>query len=89
MQSRYTMHVKPTQRDYSTRMVLVPYRQLSPEALAGVIEEFVSRDGTELTDVNTKIAQVRTQIEEGRAVITFDPESGTCNVLPAEHMRNR
>ncbi|MEE4114316.1 MAG: YheU family protein, partial [Desulfobacteraceae bacterium] len=28
-------------------MLVIPHRQLSPEALAGLIEEFVTRDGTD------------------------------------------
>ena len=39
----------------------VPYDQLSPEALQGVIEEFVTRDGTDYGEIEvsleTKISQ--------------------------------
>jgi len=64
--------------------VIVPYRDLSPEALDAVIEEFVTRDGTELTDAQAKIEQVKRQLEKGRVVITFDVETRTCNIAPAE-----
>jgi uncharacterized protein YheU (UPF0270 family) len=69
-------------------MIIVPHTQLSPQALTGLIEEFVSRDGTELTDADAKIAQVRAHIESGRAVITYDEETGTCNVVSADHLHS-
>ncbi|MBW2654812.1 MAG: YheU family protein [Deltaproteobacteria bacterium] len=31
--------------------IKIPYNQLSPEALQGVIEEFVTRDGTDYGEV--------------------------------------
>jgi len=34
--------------------VKVPYNQLSPEALQGVIEEFVTRDGTDYGEIEIK-----------------------------------
>lgn len=65
--------------------VKIPYDQLSPEALRGVIEEFVTRDGTDYGEteipLETKIAQVLRQVRSGNAVIVFDPESETCNIL--------
>lgn len=63
----------------------IQYDQLSPEALQGVIEEFVTRDGTDYGEVEvpleTKIAQVLSQLKSGKAVIVFDQESETCTIL--------
>lgn len=68
--------------------VKVPYDQLSPEALHGVIEEFVTRDGTDYGEkeipVETKIAQVLEQIKSGKAVIVFDQKSETCTILRSD-----
>lgn len=65
--------------------VKIAHSQLSPQALNGVIEEFVTRDGTDYGEhevpVGTKIAQILTQLKAGKAVIVFDPESETCNIL--------
>ena len=56
--------------------IKIPYNQLSPEALNGVIEEFVTLDGTDYGEVEvsleTKISQVHTQLKSGKAVIVFD-----------------
>jgi len=65
--------------------VKIPYDQLSPEALHGVIEEFVTRDGTDYgeveTPLDTKISQVLGQLKSGKAVIVFDQKSETCTIL--------
>ena len=67
------------------KAVKIPYDQLSLEALHGVIEEFVTRDGTDYGEVEvpleTKIAQVMAQIRSGKAVIVFDQETESCTVL--------
>jgi uncharacterized protein YheU (UPF0270 family) len=67
----------------------IPYDQLSPEALHGVIEEFVTRDGTDYGEVEipleTKIAQVFAQIKSGKAVIVFDQRSETCTILNSDN----
>jgi len=63
----------------------IPYHELSPEALHGVVEEFVTRDGTDYGEIEvpleTKIAQVLTQLREGKAVIVFDPGTETTTIL--------
>lgn len=68
--------------------VKIPYDQLSPEALQGVIEEFVTRDGTDYGEIEipleTKVAQVLTQLKSGKAVIVFDQETETCNILRSD-----
>jgi len=69
------------------KAVKVPYDQLSPEALDGVVEEFVTRDGTDYGEsevsLETKMNQVMNQLRTGDAVIVFDQESETCNIFRA------
>jgi len=65
--------------------IIIPYDQLSIEALQGVIEEFVTRDGTDYGEIEVsleiKISQVLEQIKSGKAVIAFDQETETCTIL--------
>ena len=67
--------------------VEIPYEQLSPEALRGLIEEFVTRDGTDYgaaeRSLESKIAQVRGLLARGEARVVFDPETGTANIVVA------
>ena len=62
----------------------IPYSELSEEALLGIIQEFVLREGTDYghADVSfqTKIEQVKAQLKNGQIKLTFDPESETCNL---------
>lgn len=66
----------------------IPHGLLSPEALQGVIESVVLREGTDYGEVELtfeqKVAQLRNAVERGEARIMFDPVTGTVTVLPAE-----
>lgn len=66
----------------------IPYDQLSPEALQGVVEEFVTRDGTDYGEVEvpleTKVAQVMNQLKSGKAVIVFDQKTETCTIMRSD-----
>lgn len=60
---------------------------LSPEALRGLVEEFVTRDGTDYGAVERsleeKVADVLRQIGSGDVRIVFDRESERVNLVPA------
>jgi len=65
--------------------MIVPYQQLSPEALQGLIEAFIAREGTDYGEVECsladKVAQVMVQLRSGEVVIAFDESSETVNIL--------
>ena len=65
--------------------IKIPLDNLSPDTLHGVILDFVSRDGTDYgkTDVSleTKISQVKRQLESGLAVLLYDDETRSCNIF--------
>ena len=62
----------------------IPSTLLSPAALRAVVEEFVTRDGTDHSSVEQRIEKVMRQLEEGRVELHFDVETQTCNILPVE-----
>ena len=64
--------------------MIIPHRQLSADALAGVIEEYVTRDGTELSDADAKRVSVLAALDRGDLVLVFDTESESCNILPVD-----
>ena len=64
----------------SMRGIKIPPDQLEPETLRGVIEEFVTRDGTNLAEAQTKIRQVRAALDRGTVELWFDARSRTCNI---------
>jgi len=67
--------------------MIVSWQSLSTGALTGLIEEFVSREGTEYgaVDVNlqTKVKQILVQLERGEVCIDFDIETQSATILPA------
>ena len=66
--------------------VLIPHDQLSPEALQGLIEEFVTRNGTDNGDTRTtlekNVKMVMGQLNRGEAVILYDHITQTANIVP-------
>jgi len=63
--------------------LIVPHRKLSAEALAAVVEEYVTRDGTELTEAGFKTASVVELLDQGELVLVYDSESDSCNIVSA------
>ena len=67
---------------------VVPYRALSPEALRGVVEEFVTRDSTDYGDawvsLEDKVQQVVARLRRGEAVLLFEPDTGRTHIVAAE-----
>ncbi|MCP4002632.1 MAG: YheU family protein [bacterium] len=55
--------------------------RLSPEALHGIIEEFVTRDGTDMVEGETKVREVLDLLERGEVEIWFDETTRTCNIV--------
>ncbi len=70
--------------------MIIPHRELSPEALQGIIEDFVTRDGTDYgeteTPLATKVAQVRTQLDKGLYAIVYDLELESIMIVPKEQL---
>jgi uncharacterized protein YheU (UPF0270 family) len=62
----------------------LPVAQLSEDALLGVIEEYITREGTdygaEERTLEQKVDQVRRQLSSGRAVINYDPVTESCSI---------
>ena len=65
----------------------IPVNKLSHKALRGVIEEFISRNGTDYGEVEaspeTNFKQTKHKLETGSAVLIFDDETATTNIFLA------
>lgn len=76
-----------------TEPLVIPATELSESALRGVIESFVLREGTEYGEqdvpIDTKVAQVRRQLERGEALILFDPASETIQIVLSRELLRR
>lgn len=73
--------------------MIIPHQDLSPDALEGLIEEFVTRDGTDYgqdeVPLATKVAQVQRQLARGQVVIVFDALSESVSILTREELALR
>ena len=69
-------------------LLIIPHDKLSPEALQGLIEAFVTRDGTDYGErevsLRAKVAQVRRQLEAGKSVILYDTEDSSTAIVMKE-----
>ena len=63
----------------------VPVSALSRDALRALVEEFVTRDGTDYgvveRSLDAKVAAVLHQLDRGEVRIVFDPESETTSIV--------
>ena len=63
----------------------IPITALSADALLGVIDDFVLREGTEYgpreVTLEAKREQVLMQLRARTARIVFDPETETCSIV--------
>jgi len=65
--------------------IIVPADRLSTEALSGLIQEFVTRSGTDYgkreTSLEEKVSAIRKLLTNGRAKIIYAPSSQTFNIV--------
>lgn len=63
----------------------VPWQEIAPATLDALLEEFVTRDGTDYGEaefsVADKVAQVRGQLRRGDVVLVFDELTESVNLL--------
>ena len=62
--------------------------ELSSEAVRGVVESFINREGTDYGAVertlDEKVADVMRELDEGKARVVFDPETESIQIIPVE-----
>lgn len=75
--------------------MLIPHTLLDPETLQRMLEDFVTRDGTDNgydASLEDRVERLRRQMERGDVVIVFHPETGDTSLahrrdVPAELLR--
>ena len=75
------------QSDHHEEAVDIPLERIDPDTLRKMIEEFVTREWSELADsehtLDEKVEHVLQQLKDKRARIVFDCTSGTWNIIPS------
>jgi len=73
--------------------MIIPYEKLSKEALRGLIEEFVTRDGTDSGYIKKALDQnvdmVIGQLHRGDAVVVYDEKIGTANIVSGDKLHEK
>lgn len=66
-------------------MLEIPFQQLSGDALTGVIDDFILREGTDYGNLEASIEKKREdvlrQLKNGRAKIVFEPETESITLV--------
>ena len=72
--------------------MIVPYEKLSPEALRGLIEEFVTRPGTDTGymegSLENNVEMVMMQLKLGDVFIVYDESTQTANRVPKQMVKS-
>lgn len=88
----YPVFMNPTPPTTSERLksIVIPHAQLSAEALNGLIEEFILREGTDYglheCTLEQKNLQISKQLKSGQIVVVFDPNEETCSIVRKEEL---
>ena len=69
---------------------IIPHNKLNPETLQNLIEEFVTRDGTDSGytkgSLEQNVTMVKKQLKRGDAVIVYDQNTKTCNIISKDYL---
>lgn len=65
--------------------MIIPIESLSAEALQGILEEFITREGTDYGStelaLDDKVARLKPQLESGDIVLVYDESLGAVNLV--------
>lgn len=68
--------------------MIIPFEQISPDTLQALIEEFITREGTdygwEEVSLATKVEQVKKQLIKRDIVIVFDTAMESVSIVPRQ-----
>ena len=66
----------------------IPHLLLTPAALRAVVEEYVTRDGTDHSAIPARIERVLRQLNGGHVELHYEEESATCNIVSIADSHN-
>ena len=82
----------PDYHDDEAGVIEIPFQSLTADTLAGIIEEFASRDGTDYGEVEyslaDKVNQIEGQLRNGHLTLLFDPVSQSCHIVNSRDWKN-
>jgi uncharacterized protein len=71
--------------DHHEQGVDVPYERINPDTLRNLIQEFVTREGSDWSDADgtleDKVGQVLRQLRDKKVKVVFDLSTQTANIV--------
>ena len=71
--------------------MIIPWQQLEAATLDNLLEEYVTRDGTDYgqQEVSTpaRVIQVKRQLQSGEVLIVWDHETESCTLMTCEQYK--
>jgi uncharacterized protein YheU (UPF0270 family) len=65
--------------------MIIPFAQINDDTLTALIEDYVTRDGTDYGEyeiaLSTKVAQLKQQLQRKEIVVVFDAASESVSLL--------
>jgi hypothetical protein len=78
----------PVREEAGNEYLELSLDQLSKEALQGIIENYITREGTDYGageySLEQKVGQVMRQLQAAKAMIVYDPITESCTILPRD-----
>jgi uncharacterized protein YheU (UPF0270 family) len=72
------------------RGVIIPHEKLSPQALRGLIEEVVTRNGTDngyiQATLEQNVAMVMAQLHRREVAVVYDESTRTANIVSTQDL---
>ena len=66
----------------------IPHNQVPEQTLLAIIEEFISREGTDYGHkeytLDEKVEKVKSQLLNGKIKLFFDAETSSCNLVKVD-----
>ena len=66
----------------------IPHNQIPEQTLLAIIEEFISREGTDYGHreytLDEKVEKVKSQLLNGKIKLMFDSETSSCNLVKVD-----
>jgi uncharacterized protein YheU (UPF0270 family) len=70
--------------------IVIPHRELQPETLRAMLEDFVTRDGTDYGEqectLEARVSQVLGQLNSGKVAIVYAPDTESFSILPGDQL---
>ena len=68
--------------------MIVPYQKISADALRNLVEDFVTREGTDYGNIEatleSKIEHVMRQLKNGDIMVVYNADEDQCNIITKE-----